>query len=693
MDNLWITFKNFYNNETTARLAFEEACTDIFEKHYPNQKIEPYRLNFVNTIRSHAPEKEPPHMILHCKFVFDSLNNSRKGQVRKAFQNSVETLKNNQIPVSEWLFCVPNQLNEEEKNWWESWSNRVTIENNIHVELYEGERLITLLQKYFVFGKWFPNIVNNTEKSNNELKNQNMDTPEKINESVELEIVTPQINEAETTSEHVAETASTPEVHNEIQVQNTSETPKVEQPVVVETTEASQENEKGKLPELVETPISKDEPLHLGSTIDIEFSSEGKTKEFVVEEESGTDDILDDIILDLESHSDIEKEDIVKLEEILAHAKEFEANDDHEKALQLYQYAETWFTDTIEQKSEAERLRAYCEKRIKYNTTLKDADALYVKKDFQNALNLYEEALMIDASDKETVQRYNQCFGDLLTTQKNYRGAECAYIKAIEIGDREDALIQKKVEYSKIMEKSVRCFTSKPASLLNPIVAPYYRLKAAQVNPESTEAQAKSQKTIFTGILIAGALVVLVGLFFLWRTIDSCWVGGGAKTPLTEYEMQLQLGDGYAQRITPATVQYYDSAIVAYKKAIKYEPTKSIAANKMMALQEAKDKYRRDVQANIKSDSAKYFLSMRRPTEGLRLFKYMYEPKDRSKGKFGFVDDNMNVVVAPVFDFNYKKMKDAGETFENGKAKVCIIVSKGDTAYFFINKNGERIDE
>jgi hypothetical protein len=38
-------------------------------------------------------------------------------------------------------------------------------------------------------------------------------------------------------------------------------------------------------------------------------------------------------------------------------------------------------------------------------------------------------------------------------------------------------------------------------------------------------------------------------------------------------------------------------------------------------------------------------------------------------------------------------MDESGETFYNGKAKVCLEVAPYDTVYFYIDKRGNKIDE
>ncbi len=146
-------------------------------------------------------------------------------------------------------------------------------------------------------------------------------------------------------------------------------------------------------------------------------------------------------------------------------------------------------------------------------------------------------------------------------------------------------------------------------------------------------------------------------------------------------------------RISPETPHYIDSAIAAYQRARRIDNTDSLAQAGYEKACIERAHYLNQVQQNISTDSAEYFLSMRRPTEGLRLFKYKYDHHDKTKGKFGFVDTLGNVIIAPMFDFNYRNMDGQGETFYNGRAKVCLKVADFDTVYFYIDQRGNRIDE
>ena len=138
---------------------------------------------------------------------------------------------------------------------------------------------------------------------------------------------------------------------------------------------------------------------------------------------------------------------------------------------------------------------------------------------------------------------------------------------------------------------------------------------------------------------------------------------------------------------------YIDSAIYAYHRAIRFDNTDTIAKPLYNRAMIRKNDMVTQMQRNITNDSATYFLSMRRPTEGLRLFKYKYDPRNPEKGKFGFVDTLGNIVIPPFYDFNYKTMDEQGETFFNGKARVCLEVAPYDTVYFYIDQRGNKIDE
>ena len=602
MENLWLSFKELYTNENDAKNAFESACMNMLELYYANQKLEPFRQNFVNTINTSDEANETPRIILHCKFFFDGLNNSRKGQIRKAFNSSFDVFKTNQIPVSDWILCIPVNLSPEEKNWWDSWSTRTSIDNKINIELFDGENLITLLKKYFLYDNWFAQAHElSLEKSAS--FNSNSD-------------------------ENLA-------------------------------------------PELSETDVN---PMLKKSMEDGIIT-------------------LEETISESKSVEGASKEEVIQLEELLKHAQDFENTKEHAKAMELYAYAEQWFADSVEQKDSILVLKEYCKNKINFNAKLKDAELLYAAKDYKTALNTFEDAIFMDSTDKEALQSYNECYGDLLITQKSFSIAKQAYCKASEILPASNRL-NNKISFADSMAKASGYFVNKPMSFVNPLISPFYLYKASSLNIENDDLKPNPKKAKITVALTSVLFLVIIvsagfGIFSLIQNSLMKW----PKKALTGFEYEMDKGNTYLSLITPSTVQYYDSAIISFRKALKYEPANAEAASKMLKLQEEKNNYVKLAQENIKTDSARFFVSLRRPTEGLRLFKYKYEPENSHKGKYGYVDANMNIVVPPLFDFSYKKLNMNGEVFTDGKAKVCLVVNKKDTLFFTIDKTGEILYE
>ena len=125
-----------------------------------------------------------------------------------------------------------------------------------------------------------------------------------------------------------------------------------------------------------------------------------------------------------------------------------------------------------------------------------------------------------------------------------------------------------------------------------------------------------------------------------------------AQAPTTPLDLCLYKGDRYMEMLSPETPHYIDSAIYFYRRALRYDNTDTIARPRYNRAMITRNEMVTQIQRNIREDSATYFLSLRRPTEGLRLFKYKYDPRDTSKRKFGFVDTLGNVVIPPFFDLN-----------------------------------------
>ncbi|MEA3451012.1 MAG: hypothetical protein U9Q83_03815, partial [Bacteroidota bacterium] len=129
-----------------------------------------------------------------------------------------------------------------------------------------------------------------------------------------------------------------------------------------------------------------------------------------------------------------------------------------------------------------------------------------------------------------------------------------------------------------------------------------------------------------------------------------------------------------------------------YKKAIKLDERNNDAYTKLKNAQKYKNNYIQTAQANILTQKDKYFVSLRRPSEGLQLFKYIYDQDNKRFGKYGYVDTFMTIVIPPIYDFDYNTMYKGSENFSLGKALVCLKLSNNDTIYMKINKSNKVVE-
>ncbi|MCQ2253216.1 MAG: hypothetical protein MJZ61_07185 [Bacteroidales bacterium] len=409
--------------------------------------------------------------------------------------------------------------------------------------------------------------------------------------------------------------------------------------------------------------------------------------------------------------------------ELIKKAKIYVTNQQYSRGLYIYEYAKTkdllTDADLLSDFDKGVKEASY---KLNYKYNMINGDLLFAKRDYINASETYEKAMGI-------LNDYEQYLNDIVETEGMNAvdfsslirddEAEVKYLESkaeslLQIGDFTQAKtnfelalslepgnanIKKRLELAEYLQKGTHFF-KKPFQWLNIFVAPFYYFKARKIDPNIKElknAEKLRNQAIWGLVVILLILGALAMLFFVGKKVVEAPVDPQVAQPevmsaTTPREIYLQKGDYYMNRISAENPHYIDSAIYAYDRARRFECTDTLAESGYNKAMIARNNYLEQVQLNISTDSATYFLSMRRPTEGLRLFKYKYEPTDPEKGKFGYVDENGVVKIAPMYDFNYKKMDGNGETFYNGKAKVCLKVADYDTVYFYIDQLGNKIE-
>lgn len=413
-----------------------------------------------------------------------------------------------------------------------------------------------------------------------------------------------------------------------------------------------------------------------------------------------------------------------KGKELVKKAQIYVTNEQYSRGLYIYEYA---YAKKLVEKDIMDDYKkgvAEAEFKLNYKYHMIDGDLKFAKGDYINAHDAYERAVNTKEAFAEKIKgsmsyslesdtyspsiRDNEAETKLLEAKAEALLHINEYQEAVDnfkLATDEDPDNKELANRYKLAQKLLKwdnLYNNKWIGWLSPLWAPVHYLFV--VNKHKDIQDLKIYKTIrrrsWIGLIIWLLIIgLIVALYFMKGRIGfvSSGTDDGAQTsaqaPTTPLDLCLYKGDRYMEMLSPATPHYIDSAIYAYHRALRYDNTDTIAKPRYNKAMIKKNEMVTEIQRNIREDSATYFLSMRRPTEGLRLFKYKYDPSDTSKRKFGFVDTLGNIVIPPFFDFNYMKMNGQGETFYNGRAKVCLVVAPGDTAYFYIDKRGNKIDE
>lgn len=413
-----------------------------------------------------------------------------------------------------------------------------------------------------------------------------------------------------------------------------------------------------------------------------------------------------------------------KGKELVKKAQIYVTNEQYSRGLYIYEYA---YAKKLVEKDIMDDYKkgvAEAEFKLNYKYHMIDGDLKFAKGDYINAHDAYERAVNTKEAFAEKIKgsmsyslesdtyspsiRDNEAETKLLEAKAEALLHINEYQEAVDnfkLATDEDPDNKELANRYKLAQKLLKwdnLYNNKWIGWLSPLWAPVHYLFV--VNKHKDIQDLKIYKTIrrrsWIGLIIWLLIIGLIAaLYFMKGRIGfvSSGTDDGAQTsaqaPTTPLDLCLYKGDRYMEMLSPATPHYIDSAIYAYHRALRYDNTDTIAKPRYNRAMIKKNEMVTEIQRNIREDSATYFLSMRRPTEGLRLFKYKYDPSDTSKRKFGFVDTLGNIVIPPFFDFNYMKMNGQGETFYNGRAKVCLVVAPGDTAYFYIDKRGNKIDE
>lgn len=409
-----------------------------------------------------------------------------------------------------------------------------------------------------------------------------------------------------------------------------------------------------------------------------------------------------------------------KGKELLKKGQIYVTNKQYSRGLYIYEYANAkQLLDTPELKNGYNKGADEANFKLTYKYFMILGDLQFAKRDYINASESYNKAINVVHEYEENLAETDSLDSSTYSSLIRDDEAETKHLEAkaeslLQVGefakaidnfkaalalDPENEDLKKRLSLAMDLENS-NYFKHPLLRWLNIFIAPFYYYRARKIDPNIRELQKadKLRNRAIWGIVVM--LLIVLALIYLFvlgkRVVSSEPVFNDSAIPVqsavSSKDQYMSRGDYYMANISDENPHYIDSAICAYDMARRHDNTDTIAQLGYTKAMLEKEMYIKKVQQNINSDSATYFLSLRRPTEGLRLFKYRYDPNDLEKGKFGYVDTLGNVKIAPIYDFNYKKMDGAGETFHNGKAKVCLHVGNADTVYFWIDQLGNKIE-
>ena len=396
---------------------------------------------------------------------------------------------------------------------------------------------------------------------------------------------------------------------------------------------------------------------------------------------------------------DIKQIQNLKILDIYFKAKTNEVNKKYDLALFYYEILinnkEKLKNQFQKKASEIEKSYKDVEKELLFELNILQGDIYYVKDKKLEALESYEEGLKLKPISIEAKVKYNELLADLLTESRLYTEAIKAYneaIKSLNNRFREKKII---ISAKKKIAKNLKI-----ANLRLPLISTANRLFAKIIEKKNDfslinakEMSILNQSQYILGSLLGIFIIYLIFTYTKSNNQDTQYNYTYIQ-PLNLSQIAEQKGDAYFLKFKKygfLRVHVLDSAIKAYHRSLTYEPNNINVEKKYKKTKHILSRYNQIAQERLKKNPKKYYRAVKPMREGLQLVQYKYDPNNPNLSKFGYIDKKHNLVIPPLFDFDYNlRMKPGWESFHNGHAYVCIAIDIGDTAYFLINRFGKR---
>jgi len=668
MNTIWETFITKHNGAYLARDAFDDFSYDILNRHYPGKEI-------ISSNDYNNSNTEELSVVFLSKFFLDEFTNSRKGQIRKAFKKFIETKNKKHQKVYNWIFCAPYTLSGEELKWWVNWKNKATQKHSIEIEFFDGDHCIQLAKKYYLFDKWFLSNKEETDK-NEEINN------EILEKELFLEFITDNQKEDKNdkSNEEKKNISNEKDISDEEQISEEKESFE------------KQLSYAEKLPTEPKFYVYKNEYIRILE----ERNSLNEEQQEKIDKKNSHNRPFDYFL-------EINVDNIETIS-IFHKAKSAEVRNQFILALYYYEkyFEREDYTIILKQVRKKIPLSIKkCQNGTEIFLNELAGDIYYEKNEQNKALLCYKKAYKKNEKNNIISQKYFTLLGDNLINRKKYNKAISNYQKALNIEINKS--IEDKLENAIYLQKAKKISNNKFLNFLTVFTAPFKYKKAYEKIPHKKTKKKfnlslnKFYLTLTYSIIAITLLFVTIKLINIYskiepsqkekRKISNIFV----KKSKSEDNILISTGDYYMGKVSKKNIHLIDSAIIAYKKALKFNNTNKDADKKLKNAQNYKRNYIQTAQKNILTQKEKYFVSLRSESEGLQLFKYVYD-QNNNLGKYGYVDTSMRIIIPPIYDFDYNTMYNGSENFHLGKALICLRLSNNDTIYMNINKKNKVVE-
>lgn len=146
----WTNFVRYNGGTVGARDRFEDFCAELFDLENPGLDV--HRIaadpgdDGIDVLVSHSDGID----IYQCKFFRDTLESVQWRQISKSFETAVNKNSN----IRSWYLCIPKQItNSDMKKIHEFKYNHRDC--GFHIEVIDGNQLISRAQKHGIAEKWF----------------------------------------------------------------------------------------------------------------------------------------------------------------------------------------------------------------------------------------------------------------------------------------------------------------------------------------------------------------------------------------------------------------------------------------------------------------------------------------------------------------------------------------------------------